>query len=171
MNEIQNEQEEPLSFDDLKSILGPDQKICQFIYYDDLVNYNIDKLFAKPTCIILMDIHNGNKVESVGHFIALLKYKEYIEHFDPYGLNIEEELAITHEKDLLKQLLNNSGFTIRTNTTQLQQLKNDVQTCGRWCVARVRLHELNLRSFINFFKQSVTTGDQKVTWLTYFRCE
>lgn len=116
-----------------------------------------------------MDIlGSGNRKEKVGHFIALLKQDGYIEHFDPYGLNIEQELSITHEQGVLKSLLEQAGKVV-TNQTQLQQWKDDIQTCGRWCVARVRMRDLNLREFIQFFKQSILTGDQKVTLMTYFK--
>ncbi len=96
------------------------------LLYSDLDNINsIDGIFnGKPTATILYQAR-----ENYGHWVALLKYNNTIEFFDPYGMNIDEELQYSeynlrlHEgqiKPHLSHLLNDSGYKIIQNKAKLQ---------------------------------------------------
>ena len=74
-----------------------------------------------------MQIHSLGPA-SVGHWISLIQYPGYIENFDSYGLTIDQELSITHEKRYLSILLR--GQEVKQGTVQLQEIRNDVNTCG-----------------------------------------
>ena len=166
---LQQEQKTPLSINFLKKLAGPDVENIGFFYYDDLYRIrNLDSLFdGKQSVILLMEI-KGPQVNPVGHFITILNYPNYIEHFDSYGLSLQSELIITKEPGYLANILNKSGKKVIQNTFQFQALKDDVETCGRWCVARARMYKFDLNKFKSFFQQKITSYDDKVTLLTYF---
>ena len=77
-----------LSDSDIRAILGENTKI---IKYSELSGYkDLDDL--RPNLldsVIILYEHS----ESVGHWVALLKYNNIFEFFDPYGLIPDKELA------------------------------------------------------------------------------
>lgn len=169
MENLKQIESKPLGFDDLVKLLGPDASKTNMILYNNLKNKNFQSIFnSKPFLIILMQIENPDNPSPVGHFIILLNYPNYIEHFDPYGLSIEQELAITHEPGYIYNLLKSSGKKYIENDFQFQNYREDVQTCGRWTVARAKLGEFNLDDFKTFFQKPIQTMDDKVSLLTYF---
>jgi len=166
---LQKAQETPLSISFLKQLAGTDVDKIGFFYYDDLGRVrSLEALFdGKQAVILLMQI-KGPNANPVGHFITILNYNNYIEHFDSYGITLEKELIITKEPAYLQKLIQQSGKKLVQNTIQFQAIKEDVETCGRWCVARARMFKYNLNEFKNFFDQKITTYDSKVTLLTFF---
>lgn len=157
-------QSTPLSFENISSMLPKDS--TNLLMYQQLSYISSEQLLAKPT-IILMQIERRN-APKVGHFIAILDYPEYVEHFDSYGLNIEEEVRITNETGILLSLLKQAKKKIVSNHYRFQQFREDVETCGRWCVVRILLKQLALPQFKSFILAPVTSNDNKVVLLTYF---
>ncbi len=155
---------EPLSISQLKQMTEGRTKI-KYMDYDSLSAIKkIEDLFGDGNCaIILMDIE-GRFSGTVGHFIALLRYKDHIEHFDSYGLSIDEELAKTHDKPYLSKLL--MPESVKFNHIQLQSHKEDINTCGRWCVARCLLYALSLSEFVHFCFQHSISPDETITLMT-----
>ena len=94
-------------------------------------------------------MHVQGSVNPVGHFITLIKYLTYVEHFDSYGFTIDQELHITHERKYLTDIL--SDVPVIENTFPFQSKKEDTETCGRWCAVRCLLKHLNLQEFREFF--------------------
>lgn len=166
-NTLEEEKAEPQSINELEKMLGEDSQYVNIVVYNNLKNLTFEKLFSKPCVIILLQNQERNS-NPVGHYIALIKRNDSIEHFDPYGLNLEQELAITHEPGYLKNILNQSKLRVQTSNIKFQILKQDTQTCGRWVVARCKMAKLSLQEFRNFFEKGIVTKDDKVTLLTYF---
>lgn len=119
-----------------------------WILYDDLVKFEtIDQLLAtKNTMFILLQIKNKGDIDEIGHWISVSKDSSgQTQYYDPYGLSIEEDLAATGESGILLGLIKNSSnhSNINVNKIQHQELRNEVNVCGRHTVVRSIFHYLN----------------------------
>lgn len=169
MELIQDAETKPLSDDDLVQMLGPDAKRCRVMLYDDLANYSsLHELLPNrdDAAIILLQIEAPN-APKVGHWIALLNHGDHYEHFDSYGLDPDEELHITHEEPYITRIINNTRWRVESTQVKLQLKREAVNTCGRWCVVRVRFPHLERREFVRFIQQVHPIPDVAVTLLTY----
>ena len=156
-----------LSDGDIRKLLGNGIKITT---YPDLENIDrIDELFDKHGRAILF-VPQQN--EQQGHWTALIKRGKTIEFFDPYGEPPEAQkdtLSESHleqmkmNEPLLAELLTNNPY----NKEQLQELKNDVNTCGRHAVARLLYHKYPVQKYREIIKQSRMSPDEFVVKLTY----
>lgn len=119
------------------------------IEWPQLSNYNsLDELLeGQKGVIILLEIDDD--ASKSGHWICILNKKD-IEYFDPYGIGIAEELAITHENNLMDRLIKNTKRKVNFNKIKFQEFKHDVNTCGRWCIVRLRHWPLSLKMFREF---------------------
>lgn len=161
---IDKVQDTPLAFSDLKRMLGKDANTTNFLMYDQLDKISPQELFGKPASIIL--IHKRNDNSNIGHFFAILNHGSELEHFDPYGLDLKNLYRLTGQPPILNKFYHNRK--VKYNKYKLQQFANDIDTCGRWCVARIKLRNKSLATFNNFMKQPIHSGDEKVALLTYF---
>ena len=129
-----------LSDEDIRKLLGPDIAIHT---YDQLKNMkSVDELFdSKGRGILLYQ----NQSPTAGHWNALLRKKKGIEVFDSYGEKpdkqldeIDEDLKEQTNQDApyLTRLLKGSGLPIYYNPHQYQHDGSDINSCGRWAVAR-----------------------------------
>ena len=164
---VEQSEKKALSFTDIKRMLGPASSSTKLIHYNDLQSAtNIQQVFGpNKAVIILLSIMNKN-APTVGHWIAILSKGDIIEHFDSYGFSIDKELSITHEQPWLGQLLRSSDKKIIQSTRRYQQLREDVNTCGRWCVVRVKNFNKSNREFSNYISQLHEQPDVAVTMLT-----
>lgn len=169
MNIVQQIESKPLSFDDLGRMLRDRAKDVNFYQYNELARFqSINEVFgSKGCCIILLSIEAPN-APKVGHWIALIRTNKGIEHFDSYGLNPDQELGITQEQPYLSNLLKASGLNIETNTLRLQQFREYVNTCGRWCVARCLMKNYSLEQFVNIIQTAHSNPDVVITLMTMF---
>lgn len=143
--------------------------------YKDLANYsNIDDiLHTYGACIILYELRQG-----FGHWVLLHKVSNNtLEFFDPYGMYIDEELKFIdpHMRSVLGEdvphlthLIENSSYHIIENTYRFQEVKSDVNTCGRHVSVRLRFRDLHLNEYIKLFKNSKLNPDEWVSALTLF---
>ena len=153
-----------VSGNDLKNILGDDLKIISF---SDLKNYETiyDLLPEKKDyCVIFYtdDIKNGVKI---GHWTCLLRYKNYFEFFDSYGLSVEDELKFIspekkrrygEETDYLENLLKPVKHDY--NHHDFQAWKESHTTCGRWVIIRIYLFKegiIKQKDFYDIMKKKV----------------
>jgi len=131
----------PLSDADIKKILGSDIPV---LTYPDLGKFHsIDQCFdSKGRCIILF-LTTG---PTEGHWCCMMRKKEGIYFFDPYGEppeeqkdDIPEEMKryLDIDEPYLMRLLKSANCPVYYNTHQYQKLTEGVNTCGRWCVARL----------------------------------
>ena len=137
--------EKPMDNYAIKKYL-PDAKIKTT---KDLNNiHNIDELFDKKNFIdyvILLYLDEENS----GHWVALLKYDDYIEFFDSYGGSPEQvynycpkqkRQRLGTDNNRLCQLLNKCPYKVVYNGVKFQENNKsdyDVNTCGRHCCFRV----------------------------------
>jgi hypothetical protein len=152
---------------------------CNVIQYEELERVNnINEILNPYGAVVILYTTRKN----FGHWVCLFKTKgknNELEFFDPYGLEMDEELNITNELHLrqhdglitphLTALIQKSDYHVRSNTKQLQKFIEHVNTCGRWVSLRLRLRDLSLRQYIMMMTQNKEyDGDFWVTALTIF---
>jgi hypothetical protein len=160
-----------LSDTDIRRLLGGDIKITS---YPDLEKVShIDELFDPHGRAILFFPQQN---EQSGHWTCLIKKGKTIEFFDPYGEPPEAQkdtLSKNHlehlrmKEPLLADLLTDNPYTIKFNKVQLQELSDDVATCGRHCVARLLYHRYPIQKYRQIISKSNQAPDEFVVKLTY----
>lgn len=136
----------------------------KIIKYSELVNYDsINDLLpnSKDFKIVLTEQEHNS-----GHWCAVMKYGKdgnVIEWWDPYGVKPDGQFRYidTIKKHLLGQggnpltkLLTNTkdkNQKVYYNKRRFQVLDDNINTCGRWCIARVLAMQVGyeLDDFIN----------------------
>lgn len=108
----------------------------------------------------------------INHWVAVLYHQKMdtIYFYDPYGLEPDEELNFSKYgfKKELTRLLESSGKKVRYNKVKKQQIKENLNTCGRWCALRLLFRELTNSQFNDLITSSIKplTDDELVTSLT-----
>jgi hypothetical protein len=175
INEYQNKCSYMVSDSDFTKFLGDDVH-NKILKYSDLALYHrIDELLpggpGGPGDIDYRIILTENKTNQ-GHWCCLLKYNNILEWFDSYSGKPDSELkyispemkAQLNEKThyltrLLKTKLPNQKIIY--NKKKLQTLKDGINTCGRWTIARLIFFKrgYNLNDFLEYLdKIAVQTG-------------
>lgn len=160
-----------LSDDDIRKLLGSGIKITT---YPDLEKMqSIDQMFDRYGRAILF-VPQQN--EQQGHWTCLIKRGRTIEFFDPYGeppdaqkdtLSEAQLEKMKMNEPLLHDLLVNNPYKIIYNKVQLQQLRDNVQTCGRHCVARLLFSKYPIQKYREHIKVSRLSPDDFVVKLTH----
>jgi hypothetical protein len=159
-----------LSDGDIRQLLGSGIKITSVPDLDKVSSVN--GLFdSKGRAIIFYPQTD----ESTGHWTCMIRRGKTIEFFDPYGeppdyqtdsipKPLLERLKMTEPR--LAELLLNSGHRIHYNKEQIQELADDVQTCGRHCVVRLLFARLPIQKYRQHIKRTGMTPDEFVVKLT-----
>lgn len=167
MQTIQNLEAVALSQSDLQRMLGPAAEWTNIMIYDELEHVKDARdLFPQKikAVIILLQIEKPG-ASPVGHWIAMLDHGSQYEHFDSYGLDLDEELGITHEKPWLSDLFKKTGRKLVEASLRLQEVREHVNTCGRYAVVRCRIMG-QLPEFYHFLRSGHSTPDRAITMLT-----
>jgi hypothetical protein len=156
---------EPMSDADLEVYL-PQAKIFMF---RELKGYpTIQSILRKPRdYMILLYEHTPQN----GHWVAVLRYENTIEFFCPYGSSPyspnsplewnspEENAVVDATHNYLEDLLNKAdadGWEVIYNKMDFQEKRDNVNTCGAFCVWRVLClieDNMNLSAFQNGMKE------------------
>ena len=133
---------------------------CKVLLYSDLEQYHdIDSVLAPHGAVVIL----YQLEQNVGHWIAVIKHGKHLEIFDPYAMEIDEELQFSQynlrrhngkKVPHLTHLLYSSPYKISYNDVQLQKFKHHVNTCGRWCALRVRFRSDSLDRFVDLFTKN-----------------
>jgi len=130
-------------------------KHARWILYDDLYKIrDLDQIFNKKTdaLFILLRIRSEANLP-VGHWICITR-TEYSYHvFDPYGLDVEEELHVTHEPGYIRRLLAHKRHSV--NKFRFQKVKTDINTCGIHCCMRALMSHLSNDEFAHFMNTNI----------------
>jgi len=130
-----------LSDSDLKRLI-PNVNI---IKYNDLANYNnIDELLQGKPTIILFELTENNN----GHWISIFKNNNTIYFFDSYGIKIEDQKKYMNKQffrkiNYLSKMLKDSPYKVDYNANKYQEMSDNISTCGRHCVVRLKCQDLN----------------------------
>ena len=164
---------------DLQSIF----KNCKIVKYADLDNYEtIYQLLPNRMdfCFILTESEKNS-----GHWTLLIRDDDVFEYFDSYGVspkNILDYIPSFKNKQLGNNYSQDLGKIIGSikkptdkfiyNKSKLQKDAPNINTCGRWCIARLSLFlsdNLNLKDFTKLMKtkgkQLKMTNDEFITYL------
>jgi hypothetical protein len=178
---IKNEMKKMIASNEFSKMLGRGVRVMKYSElesYDDLNQIITDQ---KGYIILLIETE-----QNTGHYTALLKYNpKQFEFFDSYGLGPDQEFHFISMKiqtildesfhiltQLFKFLTQNNG-TYSYNRMHLQQMKPDINTCGRWTCLRIfyfMKYNYSLTDFQKFMiekkKQSGMSYDEIVTIMT-----
>lgn len=152
-----------LSNSDIMDLMGSK---CKIMTYSDLAQYKSIKDLLTPHGVVFILYESK---PGVGHWTVLMKLKgRNAEFFDSYGLSIDQELDYidprfkqqsNQTKAHLSRLLLNSGYTIHYNNKQLQALRKNISTCGRWCVCRASNRSIGIDTFAKRIKNLALAED------------
>lgn len=147
---------------------------ANLIIYPELYKYKtLDDVLGKwGKCIILFETQ-----KNYGHWCCIFKLKNRgIEFFDSYGNMVDTQLK---KIDINFRIENNefyphlsllmlqSPYLLSYNHFKFQELKKNVNSCGRWCVLRLLFSNLTLDEFIKIFgKKREFPNDFYATLLT-----
>jgi len=103
--------------------------------------------------------------EQFGHWVTLIdRGNNHLEFYDPYGLNVDEELNLSNEFHLRKHnglitphltaLIHKDGWSVEYNKDRLQKMLDDVNTCGRYCALRIIFIETPMNKFNSLLKNN-----------------
>lgn len=154
-----------LSNEDINDILEPDTKVFSYPKFASMnsINEAFDKL---GRCVFLFLTQS----ETSGHWICMFKRNGHIEYFDSYGEPPEAQRKWISEEQLQKlgqgepyllELLQKSRTPVYYNTYSYQSDRDDINTCGRWCVARLICKELDNKGFYNLVKEEMKNHNLK----------
>lgn len=148
---------------------------ANLIQYPQLKNATSidDILYPYGACIILYLTR-----KNYGHWTCIFKVNnDTIEHFDPYGLYIDDELNFNmdpyfrkisnEDKPHLSYLLYNSPYKLSFNQYQFQKRLKEVATCGRHVAMRLILRHLSLDDYKNLISNTEYSPDEVVTIITH----
>jgi hypothetical protein len=167
--------EYPLSDGDINRLLSPDPKI---LIYSDLENMgSINEIFdPMGRCMLLYPVSS----EYSGHWVCLIKHKDRLEFFDPYGKAPDTELKwigkakrreFNVEEPTLTRLLKESGEKVSYNSHDFQEDEQSVNTCGRHCVVRLMFKDMSLDEYRKMIKESGLSPDEFVSGITYLKLQ
>lgn len=160
------------NFDVMNMINGK----SNLVMYPDISKYkNIEELLGKYGACIILYLTK----ENYGHWCCIFKQNENtIQFFDSYGEMVD--CALDYKMDpyfkkssgmdlpLLTGLLYKAydKYEIRFNHFKFQEDKKDVNTCGRFCVVRIWLRDLDEYEFKDFMFSTYYKPDELVSLLT-----
>ena len=158
---IEEIKEYPLSDDDIHKYL-PSAKI---ILYNELQTYDdIRQLLPNPGDYFIFLYQDS---PNSGHWCCVIRHKNEIEFFDPYGKYPDSELKWVsadvrgglgiHDRYLTK-LFDVCPFNIVYNDEDYQQEKEGVNTCGRHVVYRCMNKKLSLEQYHKLMKDQKNKG-------------
>jgi hypothetical protein len=145
--------------------------------YTDLLDAtSIDDVLDEKGRLMLLYLTED---QSTGHWVCLLKLRDkpIIEYFDPYGgfrpdgekkwLSLAKQREFGQDTDHLTKLLKNSPYTVKSNAIPFQKEKDDNNTCGRHCLARLYFKHLDLPQYAELVESSGISPDDFVSGFTY----
>jgi hypothetical protein len=155
----------PLKNSDIYKLLG--NKTIVLRYHELGLLYRIEDLLS----------HYGNAVilyetpDDTGHWTAVFytwndQGRPVIEFFDPYGYSVDKEFSWTNlqQPRYLSKLLHKTKIPVEYNEHQLQRFANNIATCGRHVVNRIRYAGLPLSQYSRIF--GGPESDRKVYEMT-----
>jgi hypothetical protein len=167
---------EALSDADLSRICEGKVNIIKYERLKDMRSIN-EALGVHGSCIILYESELN-----FGHWVSLFVSKEQpntLEFFDSYGLKPDSELKLIPDyfrersgqsKPHLTYLIEQSSDwkTLLYNELDLQSMRKDTNTCGRWAALRIMTRDIPLDKFQRMFIDQHFDPDWYCSILTMF---
>ena len=141
---LKREEQQPLTKERLKTYMR--RPGLKFIDYADIKQgTSIVSLLGKGKyggVCILWSSGDG----AIGHFTGLFRKGKTIMHFDPTGLPIHRLAQLTSNPFVLQKKLEELKH-VTYNRKKFQQIKDNVQSCGRHVLCRWNLLNLSEREY------------------------
>lgn len=160
---------QPLSAKEIQEYFKRRKRKINICKYKDLAK--AEKISKKMLPMLILIDYGVD----VGHWVALLDHKNYLEYFDSYG-NLPDAL-IDQDPELFREvngylyphityllynwLLRHPDCIVEYNHKKLQS--DDTMCCGRWCTHRVFNKHLKLDEYL---ERVAGIDDEKITYLT-----
>lgn len=148
-----------------------DRVDCNLIKLSEIKQFSsIDELLKNNRCVLLFE----NKMNS-GHWVCLYKHNNTLSFFDSYGNNMKGvgdfvpkhiDRALRQDFRDLVRLMYNSPYNVEYNHHALQKDKLGVNTCGRWCIIRMKYIDMSVDDFNKAFKRKALSPDEIIVGLT-----
>jgi len=161
------------------NLLNLVSKKANIILYPSLINYKTieDVIGPHKATFLLFEAK-----KHYGHWCLIFQQNEHIiEFFNPYGgypddsleyIDMEYREKSNQVHTYLSKLLFNSRYQLTYNEFDFQKHNPNIKTCGRWCVVRLLLRNLDLyqfKKYIDNMKKDLNLdGDKLVTLLTMY---
>jgi Ulp1 family protease len=158
-------------------------KNCKIVKYANLDQYS-DIYQLLPNRMDFCFILTESEINNSGHWTLLIRDDNNFEYFDSYGVspkNILDYIPNYMNKKLGNNYKEDTGKMINSikptdkfiyNKTKFQKEAPDINTCGRWVIARLSLFlsdDLDLNEFTKLIKtktkQLKMTNDKFITFL------
>jgi len=156
-----------LSGEDISKFFNGKVKI---VIYSEINNYDtIDQLLHPYDRVVIL----FERKKGVGHWCSLHRNKKgEIYFFDPYGIKPPNQLKystgmnryLNQRRNTLLDLF--EDHLIKYNDVPLQKWKGNINTCGRFVIARLSCPELNSYEFADLIKSQTNDPDKFITKIT-----
>jgi hypothetical protein len=159
-----------LGDDDLQKIL-PNSHIFTYPYLRQVKD--IDEIFDDKGRALMLYLTEDHRT---GHWVALSRYPDHIEFFDPYGQRPDTELnwigkgkrmELDVDKPLLRNLLKAKGLPVVYSKHQFQKDGDDIATCGRHSAVRLLYKHLSLPQYRKMIQDTGLPPDEFVSRITF----
>ena len=131
---------------------------CNLVKYSDIRHFKtLEELLGKyKKCIILYETK-----QNYGHWTCIYEHNGTVYFFDSYGVIPNGQLkfiptelnkALEQDHKHLIKLLLDSNKPVEYNEYRLQELKENVNTCGKWVTFRLKYPFVSVEDFGNLFK-------------------
>lgn len=99
-----------------------------------------DAMDARGRLLLFLPVRD----ERTGHWVAVMWRRGAYHYFDPYGLPLDAARAyaadprrVGVDRPLLERLLLREGRPVVESRVRFQRQRQDITTCGAWCVLRL----------------------------------
>jgi hypothetical protein len=163
----------PTSRQDIQHMMNNKVRV---VSYKELEQFKtLDELLDPYQCVVLLYPNYGS--EDVGHWCCLFSNSSnsYLEFFDAYGCFIDDKIAEFDERQeddksfhkprkiepkLIELILASNYGNVHFNDMPYQSTKYDTNTCGLWCVARLKNKHLNEETFQKLYLELPLDNNQ-----------
>lgn len=137
----------PLSGSDIATLTKGKTNILR---YSQLEDKSLDEILGQyGACIILLEYPN----QTIGHWVLLFRHKNGdIEYYNSFAYPIDYVGQGIKLKPIIQQKL--IGKRVIVNKECLQKKKEDINTCGRYCVLRLFFRDTSLQNFNKLLTQN-----------------
>jgi hypothetical protein len=142
-----------------KDLLEGSNNKAKIITYPDLYKYkDIDELLDPHGAIFLLYEFEPR----YGHWTLLFRQGDTIEHFDSYNYSPDSQFNFIPDYfrkvnkmiyPKLTEMMYKSNYDIHFNNYKMQAEGQNISTCGRHCLVRLMLKDLNIDEYYKLMKK------------------
>lgn len=167
---VKREKNDTLTGEDIADALNDK---CKIVTYSELQDFDsLDDLMDFNAVILLYEFPG----ESVGHWVSITfnPDKQLLSFYDPYGFAPDQAGELKGSKSRLLSMMVREYCALKRclfeyNSQQMQQFGEQINVCGRYCIIRVLMKDLDNAQFNAMLseKHTIRSADDMVTLLTF----